>query len=137
MMSKPIIQQLSLTFEVNLPNKLIEAAERLDKVSTLYSGDLLENNRIRGIVYQAGLEWVCTGVVFLNGVKEVDLQQLLQDWQWAKPTYQNSQRCRDAYGSIYVGRAIKHRKVLYVLGEQRLKLVKDETAAKKRASCKG
>lgn len=133
-MSKPVTQQLSLTFEVSLPDKLSAASDRLDKLSPLYSGDLLENNRIRGIVYQAGLEWVCTGIVFLNGVEEVHLQELLQPWQWKKPTYQNSQSCRDAYGSIYVGRAIKYRKIQYVIGERRLKLVKDETEAKKLSS---
>lgn len=133
-MSKPVIQQLSLTFEVSLPDKLSAASDRLDKLSPLYSGDLLENNRIRGIVYQAGLEWVCTGIVSLNGVEEVHLQELLQPWQWKKPTYQNSQCCRDAYGSIYVGRAIKYHKTHYVIGERRLKLVRDEIEAKKLSS---
>jgi hypothetical protein len=134
MMGESIIEQLSLTFEVNLPDNLIAASDRLERVSPLYSGDLLDSNRIRGIVHESGLEWVCTGIIFLDGVKEVHLQELLRPCQWTRVTYQNSQRCRDAYGSIYVGRAITHRKVQYVVGERRLKLVKDETAAKKRSS---
>lgn len=117
------MQQLSLTLEFNLPNKLSASLDILEKVSNLYSADLLDRNRIRGIVSYAGLEWVCTGCQYHYGIKVVYLQRLLRPNQWICETYTNSRSCREANGCIYVGRLIIHRGVQYVIAEQRLELL--------------
>ena len=117
--------QLSLSFQTHLPPELPANTQMLAKASAIYSGDLLVNNKIRGIVFYAGLEWVCTGVLYRDGIERVDLQELLHPYQWLRDTHTNPSE-RTGGQSFYEGRQITYHGHSYVIGDRRLKLLSQE-----------
>lgn len=121
------MQQLSLAFQCELPKALSAKTSLLEKIANLYSADILDKNRIRGIVSHSGLQWVCTGCVYHHGIEAVHLKELLPPDHWNKETYLDARSCRDATGCIYQGRLITHRNVKYVMGERKLELFRENT----------
>jgi len=117
--------QLSLLFQAHLLPELPANPQMLAKASALYSGDLLVSNKIRGIVFYAGLEWVCTGILCHYGIDSVDLQELLHPYQWLGDTHTNPSE-RTGGQSFYEGRQITYRRQTYVIGDRRLKLRSQE-----------
>ena len=105
----------------------------LDKVSLLFSGDLLADGpRIRGMVSLAGAHWVVVGGWGVyHGVREVHAQEVVPRATFTGPIWR---RCkyRKEYGEpqdFYVGRLVTWRKEEWVLVRHFLRLVKVDAPA--------